>query len=130
MYFNGHGVDATIKLQQSSKPIHSGDLNKILLELHAKGRYKEVFLLADTCEAESFFDEITAPNVVWMATSTRDESAYSSSRDDHYNLYLMDNFTQQFLDFLFDEYEKWQDFKFSDFPQKYGEVDIKSNIVM
>ena len=34
MYFNGHGVDSTIKLQQTSRPIHSGMVNKVLHELY------------------------------------------------------------------------------------------------
>lgn len=72
----------------------------MLEELYAKGRYGEVLIFTDTCEGEALFDEITAPNVYMMATSLRDESAMSSNRDSRMNLFLMDNWTKEFMLFL------------------------------
>eukprot|EP00806_Schmidingerella_arcuata_P001789 Macronucleus_2613.p1 GENE.Macronucleus_2613~~Macronucleus_2613.p1 ORF type:complete len:238 (+),score=31.53 Macronucleus_2613:97-714(+) len=128
IYLNGHGVESTIKLQQSSKRMHSGDLNKILQELHDKGRYKEVLIFVDTCEGESFFDEITAPNVYMMSTSLREESAYASNPDKRYNTFLMDNFTREFTSWLHDGYPKQPDYKLSELAKTFDHSQIRSHI--
>jgi glycosylphosphatidylinositol transamidase (GPIT) subunit GPI8 len=49
--------------------------------MHAKGLYKEAFVLLDTCEAASMFDDIVAPNLFLLGTSKHDESAVSDMTD-------------------------------------------------
>ena len=71
-YLNGHGVDSTLKLQQSSHYITSGDINKVMQELWDKSRYNEFLLFVDTCEGESFFDDISAPNAYLVTSSDRE----------------------------------------------------------
>ena len=54
MYFNGHGGENFFKIQDTDL-IHSEDLAKVFNEMHIKGLYKELFMILDTCEAESMF---------------------------------------------------------------------------
>ena len=49
--------------------------------MHAKGLYKEAFLMLDTCEAASMFDDIVAPNLFLLGTSKHNESAVSDTQD-------------------------------------------------
>jgi phosphatidylinositol glycan class K len=49
--------------------IHSEDLAKVLREMYEKNMYKEIFFILDTCEAESMFDEIEAPNIHMLSTA-------------------------------------------------------------
>ena len=54
LYFNGHGGENFFKIQDTDL-IHSEDLAKVFNEMYIKGLYKEIFLILDTCEAESMF---------------------------------------------------------------------------
>ena len=42
-----------------------------------KKRYKEVFMIIDTCEAMSLYDEVDAPNLFLVGTSVLGQSAWS-----------------------------------------------------
>jgi phosphatidylinositol glycan class K len=48
IYFNGHGGENFFKIQDTEL-VHSEDLAKVLLEMHHKRLYKEIFFLIDTC---------------------------------------------------------------------------------
>ena len=38
--------------------------------MHSGGRYKQVLLIADTCQAASLFSKVTAPNVFGIGSSS------------------------------------------------------------
>jgi glycosylphosphatidylinositol transamidase (GPIT) subunit GPI8 len=61
-----------------------------MAEMHAKGMYKEAFLMLDTCEAASMFDDITAPNLFLLGTSKHGESAVSDKVDGMLNTHMQD----------------------------------------
>lgn len=45
------------------------DLAAALAQMHAAGRYGELLLLADTCQASSLYAHVTAPGVLALASS-------------------------------------------------------------
>jgi GPI-anchor transamidase subunit K len=45
--------------------------------MHQEGRYDELLFLADTCQAFTLFDKVTAPNVLALGTSLKDQNAYA-----------------------------------------------------
>ena len=54
-----------------------------------------------------------------MATSLREESAYASIVDSKYNLYLTDNFSREFSDWLTTAYQAKPDFKIGDLTREF-----------
>ena len=80
--------------------MHSEDLGKVFNEMHIKGLYKEIFMILDTCEAESMFHHIEAPNLYLLSTSRNHESAIADVTDGVLNTFLSDKFTQTFGEFL------------------------------
>lgn len=49
------------------------DLADALAQAHVKGRYNELMVIAETCQAATLLERITAPNVVTMASSQKGE---------------------------------------------------------
>ena len=87
LYMNGHGGDNFFKIQDTEL-IHSADFGKTFTEMHSKGLYKELFLILDTCEAASMFDQIEAPNLVLLATSKHNQSAIAKETDGELNIHM------------------------------------------
>lgn len=98
--------------------LQSEDLAKVYDEMHIKRRYKEVFMIIDTCEAMSLFDSVSAPNLILLGTSIHDQSAYSHQFRHDLNNFLNDYFTYYFYKYL-DEGHIGPDFKLSDFKSKF-----------
>lgn len=61
-----------------------------------KKRYKEVFMIIDTCEAMSLYDEVDAPNLFLVGTSVLGQSAWSNQHDSSIANDLNDKFTFAF----------------------------------
>jgi glycosylphosphatidylinositol transamidase (GPIT) subunit GPI8 len=68
--------------------------------MHRRKRYKEVLLVADTCQASTLGDHITAPNVMVIGSSLRGESSYAHHSDTQLGLSVMERYTHAFLQFL------------------------------
>lgn len=52
----------------------AGDLASALAQMHAAGRYGRLLLLADTCQASTLYDRVTAPHVLGVASSKLGEA--------------------------------------------------------
>ena len=63
-----------------------------------------------------------------MATSLREESAYASIVDSKYNLYLTDNFSREFSDWLTTAYQAKPDFKIGDLTKEFPKSVINSHM--
>jgi len=88
IFFNGHGGDNFFKVQDKDPVLQSIDLAKAYNEMHTKRKYKEIFMIMETCEAQSLFDEIDAPNLILMGTSARGESAWSNELNQDVHVWL------------------------------------------
>lgn len=53
----------------------ASDLASALAQMHAVGRYGQLLLLADTCQASTLYARIAAPNVLGVASSKLGEAA-------------------------------------------------------
>jgi len=51
------------------------------MSARTKKLYKEILLILDTCEAFSLFDNVEAPGLIMVGTSTWKEHAYSHQPD-------------------------------------------------
>lgn len=53
----------------------ASDLASALAQMHAAGRYGQLLLLADTCQASTLYGLVTAPNVLGVASSKLGKAA-------------------------------------------------------
>jgi GPI-anchor transamidase subunit K len=62
---------------QDEEELTAQDIGNLLERMHQEGRYDELLFLADTCQAFTLFDKVTAPNVLTLGTSLKDQNAYA-----------------------------------------------------
>ncbi|CAM9132920.1 unnamed protein product, partial [Chrysoparadoxa australica] len=89
LYLTGHGGDGFLKFQDTQE-VSNVDLGDAIEEMHIKGRYNELLLMVDTCQAGTLFDEVTSPNVACIGSSRKGENSYAHKPDSSVGLSLMD----------------------------------------
>ena len=99
LYLTGHGGDQFLKFHDGDE-FSSFNLGNTLREMHLRGRYKELLLVADTCQAASLADHITAPGVLILTSSLRGENSYAMRGDVDLGISLIDRFTDTAVRFL------------------------------
>ncbi|CAB9497659.1 GPI-anchor transamidase [Seminavis robusta] len=99
IFLTGHGGDQFFKFQDIEE-ITSEEIASVLEEMHRRKRYKEILLVADTCQAFTLGDHITAPNVMVIGSSLRGESSYAHHSDTKLGLSVMERYTHAFVQFL------------------------------
>jgi hypothetical protein len=72
----GHGGDQFLKFQDADE-LSAHDLADALAHMRQRGRYRELLLMVDTCQAATLFDHITAPGVVAIGSARRGENSYA-----------------------------------------------------
>lgn len=93
VFLSGHGGDEFLKFHDTEE-LTAADLGYALGDMHAKGRYKEVLLLIDTCQAATLATHITAPGVTTVSSSLKGENSYAQeARDDLGGVAVIDRFT-------------------------------------
>ena len=70
--------------------------------MHEKRKYKEVWMVMETCEAMSLYDDVNSPNLILFATSPHGRSAYSDEYDDEYWTNLNEKWIHNFMIYLKD----------------------------
>ena len=91
IYWTGHGGDNFFKFQDVEE-ITAVDIGNILNEM----KYREVLFLADTCQAFTLGDFITAPNVYMIGSSLRNENSYAHHSDTSLGLSVIERYTHRF----------------------------------
>ena len=99
LFLTGHGGKEFLKFQDASE-LSSHDLADALAQMHEKRRFKEVFLMVDTCEAASMYEQIRVPGVVAAASSLTGEKSYSHHADSDVGVAVIDRFTFYSLETL------------------------------
>ena len=129
IYFNGHGGENFFKIQDTEL-IHSEDLGKTFQEMYAKGMYKEVFFILDTCHASSLFDQLDAPNITMLSTARADESALAVDTDYDLNVFMSDKFSGLLNEFLHEPngYRSNTNFRMSDFTRYFTFDKVLSHV--
>jgi phosphatidylinositol glycan class K len=99
MFFNGHGGDSYLKIQDT-QVLRDVDIALALKEMHIKERYAEIFFILETCQAFSLFRYIDVPNVHGLATSLVGQMAKSLWVDTDLGISMTDHFSYYFADLL------------------------------
>lgn len=95
IYVTSHGGGGFIKIRAKSV-ILSDDLNRTLIEMYSKKKYKEIVFILDACEAITLYDSVNedlAPNIFFIGSSIRDEKAQSINYDKDFMTPLADRFS-------------------------------------
>lgn len=99
IYLTGHGGDQFFKFQDIEE-ITADEIASTLSEMHQRRKYKQVLVVADTCQAFTLGDAITAPNVMVIGSSLRGESSYAHHSDYQLGLSVIERYTHAFLQFI------------------------------
>ncbi|RCK56261.1 GPI-anchor transamidase [Candida viswanathii] len=99
IYLTGHGGNEFLKFQDAEE-IGAYDLKDAFNVMHEQKRYNEIFFMIDTCQANTMYEKIEAPNVLAVGSSELDESSYSHHSDMDIGVAVIDRFTYYTLDYL------------------------------
>jgi phosphatidylinositol glycan class K len=99
IYITGHGGKEFFKFQDQSE-LSAKDITNAIEQMHASGRYKQLMLAVDTCQAASLGNHITSPDVAFVASSDIGENSYSFANDQSIGVSLIDRFTSIFSDLI------------------------------
>lgn len=99
IYLTGHGGNEFLKFQDAEE-IGAYDLADALQQMYEKKRYKEIFFMIDTCQANTMYLRIYSPNILCVGLSRLDESSYSHHLDLDVGVAVIDRFTFYTLEFL------------------------------
>jgi phosphatidylinositol glycan class K len=98
IYITGHSGDNFMKFHDYEF-LTSYDIAVAFRRMHALGRYNRILFVSDTCQAETLYTHIDAPNVVSIASSRLGED--SLSHKSHFEMLLgnsmVDGFTSEVL---------------------------------
>ena len=95
IYITGHGGDQFFKFQDVEE-ILASDIAHALEQME----YEHVLFLADTCQAFTLGDKITAPNVTFVGSSLRGESSYAHHSDADLGLSIIERYTYSLTEYL------------------------------
>lgn len=99
VYLTGHGGNEFLKFQDAEE-IGAYDLADAFQQMYEKKRYKEMFVMIDTCQANTMYLRIYSPNILCVGLSRLDESSYSHHSDMDVGVAVIDRFTFYTLEFL------------------------------
>ncbi|GAB4824804.1 glycosylphosphatidylinositol anchor biosynthesis [Ancistrocladus abbreviatus] len=99
LYMTGHGGDEFLKFQDSEE-LQSHDLADAVKQMKEKGRFKELLIMVDTCQAATLFSQLQSPGVLAIGSSMKGENSYSHHLDADVGVSVVDRFTYYTLAFF------------------------------
>jgi glycosylphosphatidylinositol transamidase (GPIT) subunit GPI8 len=92
IFLSGHGGDGFFKFRDSEE-LSAEEIGYALQEMELKGRYQEILLIADTCQASTLAGKITSPRVITIGSSGKGENSYSHENVPELGISVMDRFS-------------------------------------
>lgn len=108
IYLSGHGGDEFFKFQDYEE-LDADDLATIISLMHHAGKYRQLVIIADTCQAATLSTYITAPNVTVLASSLRQENSYALHPHPMLGLPVIDRYTYAMNQFMETNYFRYLD---------------------
>eukprot|EP00111_Clytia_hemisphaerica_P023862 TCONS_00070308-protein len=99
VYLTGHGGEGFLKFQEAEE-ITNIELADVFEQMWLKGRYNELLLLTDTCQAASIHAKCYSPNILAAASSQVGEDSLSHHDDPKIGVPIIDRWTYYILQFL------------------------------
>lgn len=76
LYMTGHGGDGFLKFHDVEE-MTAEHVARIVNDMAVRGRYRELLVLVDTCQADTLFKLVTAPRVTVLSSSLLGENSYA-----------------------------------------------------
>lgn len=94
VFLSGHGGDGFLKFHDQTE-LTSADMGAAVEYMYLAGRYKNLFIVLDTCQASTMWEDIAEGVDGWAATgsSARGFSGYALNHDGGVGTFLMDEFS-------------------------------------
>ncbi len=89
-------------------------------------RYKELFFMIDTCQANTMYSRFHSPNILATGSSSKGENSYSHHADNDIGVAVIDRFTHTVLNYL-EGINKTSTATMQDLFDTYDFVEFKSN---
>jgi phosphatidylinositol glycan class K len=124
IYLTGHGGDGFFKFQDAGE-ISSYDLADAFQTMYQKGRYHELMVLVDTCEANTLQEQLYSPGVLMAGAARKDENSWSKGSSATLGTTLVDRFTDSTLNFF--ERRLGNDPSLEDLLQSYDSTFLDSH---
>ncbi|EUD67137.1 legumain [Plasmodium inui San Antonio 1] len=106
IYMTGHGGVSFFKIQDFNI-VSSVEFSLYIQELLIKNLYKYIFVIIDTCQGYSFYDQVLhflkknkINNVFLMSSSDKNENSYSLYSSKYLSVSTVDRFTFYFFSYL------------------------------
>ncbi|KMZ80251.1 GPI8p transamidase [Plasmodium vivax India VII] len=106
IYMTGHGGVSFFKIQDFNI-VSSAEFSLYIQELLIKNIYKYIFVIIDTCQGYSFYDQTLhflkkkkINNVFLMSSSDKNENSYSLHSSKYLGVSTVDRFTFYFFSYL------------------------------
>lgn len=99
VYLTGHGGDEFLKFQDAEE-IKSQDIADAFEQMRLQQRFRNIFFMADTCQAATLYSRFYTPNIIAVGSSQLGENSYSHQSDRDLGVALIDRFTYFALEFL------------------------------
>ncbi|KAL4521683.1 hypothetical protein Ndes2526A_g01869 [Nannochloris sp. 'desiccata'] len=100
LYLTGHGGDGFLKFHDQTELLAT-DLAAAIKSMHCAGRYKELLLVLDTCQAATLYSELdSVPNWAGIASSKLGQSSYALRSDPGVGAHLVDEFSHYLANYL------------------------------
>ena len=99
IYMSGHGGDGFLKFQDNEELL-SLEFLDTFNQMRRNRRFNEIFLMIDSCQANTMFNSLTLPGILAAASSKLGEDSLSHHFDNSLGLHLMDKWTYYMLLYL------------------------------
>jgi len=105
LYLTGHGGDEFLKFHDNEE-ISSEDLMMMIDIMQQRKRFKQMFIVIDTCQAETLFQQIVPKynNIMVLSSSLKGENSYAYKINTTIHVPTIDRFTLQMYEF-FEKYK-------------------------
>jgi phosphatidylinositol glycan class K len=124
IYLSGHGGDQFLKFRDT-EVLTSQDLAFAMQQLHAQQRFREAFLIVETCQAATMVELITTPNVITSASSVRGQNSYSHGVDHELGLSVIDKYTYYLHEF-YSRTSRFQGVSMNSLLHSFGYKELRS----
>ena len=99
LFLAGHGGDEFMKFQDREQLL-AQDLADAVAQMREQGRFRELLVVVETCEASTMGSKIRTPGVAVLSSSEKGEKSYSHHSDPVVGLSVIDQFTFFTLQFM------------------------------
>eukprot|EP00588_Corethron_pennatum_P023707 CAMPEP_0194315042 /NCGR_PEP_ID=MMETSP0171-20130528/11849_1 /TAXON_ID=218684 /ORGANISM="Corethron pennatum, Strain L29A3" /LENGTH=293 /DNA_ID=CAMNT_0039070691 /DNA_START=105 /DNA_END=982 /DNA_ORIENTATION=+ len=134
IFMTGHGGDGFLKFQDENE-ILATDLAWAFADMRSSGRYDEILLMTDTCEAHTIandIDYVKSPNVHVVSSSLLGENSYAHHADTALGVAVIDRFTRATVQYIEGENSagarKGPDATIGDLVRSYARVTLGANV--